>query len=100
MRDADRAFGLVDMLAAGAGRAVGVDLQVTLTDVDIDVLVDHRIDPDRRETCMPPCIGIERADADQAVYASLGLEPAIGIWSTHLKRRRLDAGLLALALFQ
>ena len=38
MGDADGGFGLVDVLAAGALRAHGVDLQVVVVDLDIDVL--------------------------------------------------------------
>ena len=38
MGDADRRFGLVDVLAAGALRAHGVDLQVGILDLDIDLL--------------------------------------------------------------
>ena len=39
VRDADRRVGLVDVLAAGARRAIGVDLEVGLVDLDLaDVL--------------------------------------------------------------
>ncbi len=38
MGDADRRFGLVDVLAAGALRAHGVDLQIVVVDVDVDLL--------------------------------------------------------------
>src|SRR5205807_7976293 len=36
--DADRRFGLVDMLAAGALRAHGLDPQIVALDIDIDIL--------------------------------------------------------------
>ena len=36
--DADRGFGLVDVLAAGALRAHGLDPQIVVLDVDIDIL--------------------------------------------------------------
>ena len=100
MRDADRALRLVDVLPAGARCAIGVDLQVALVDLDLDVVIDHRIHPDAGETGVPPRRGIERADAHQPVHAGLGLQPAIGVRPAHLQRRRLDAGLLALALLQ
>ena len=38
MGDADRGFGLVDMLAAGALRAHRIDLQVRFVDIDVDFL--------------------------------------------------------------
>src|SRR6202044_1994763 len=45
--DADRRFGLVDVLAAGALGAHGLDPQIVLLDVDIDIL-DLRQHRDRR----------------------------------------------------
>ena len=38
VRDADRGIGDVDVLAAGAARPVGVDAQVLVVDLDVDVL--------------------------------------------------------------
>src|SRR4029079_15417275 len=38
MGDADRGFGLVDVLAAGALRAHGLNPQIVVLDVDVDVL--------------------------------------------------------------
>src|SRR5581483_12129088 len=38
MRNADGGLGLVDVLAAGAAGAHGVDLQVGVVDLDVDVL--------------------------------------------------------------
>ena len=45
-----RGFGLVDVLAAGAAGAHGVDAHVALVDVDLDRVVDHREDRHRRRT--------------------------------------------------
>src|SRR5262249_8407957 len=42
--DAHGRVGLVDVLAAGAGGAVGVDAQVGVVDLDLDTLVDQRAD--------------------------------------------------------
>src|ERR1700688_188831 len=36
--DADRGFGLVDVLAAGALRAHGLDAQIVVLDLDVDLL--------------------------------------------------------------
>src|SRR3546814_2015526 len=41
--DSHRRFGLVDVLAAGAGGTVDVGLQVRGVDVDVDVVVDLEI---------------------------------------------------------
>src|SRR5260370_20628993 len=42
MGDAHRRFGLVDVLAAGPRRAVDVDADIFLGDIDLDSVVDHR----------------------------------------------------------
>ena len=99
MRDPDRTVGLVDVLAAGAGRAIGIHLQVGRVDLDLNGVIHHRIDPDAGKTGLPPGVGIERADADKPMNAAFGLQPAIGIRARDLQRRRLDPGLLAFALF-
>ncbi len=91
-------FGLVHVLAAGPAGAHGVDAHVRLLDVDLDAVVDHRIDVHARERGVPAGIRIERRDAHQPVHAVLGLEPAEGVAALHLDGRRLDAGLLALGL--
>src|SRR6185437_530105 len=49
MRDAHRAFRLVDVLAARAARTEHVDAYFLFGNVDFDGLVDHRIDGDGRE---------------------------------------------------
>src|SRR5205085_5985755 len=98
--DADRAVGLVDVLPAGAGGAVGVDAQVLVVDLDLDLLVDDRVDPDGGKAGVPPRVRIERRYADQAVDAALGFEPAIGVDAADLDRRRFDPGALAGTLFE
>ena len=91
MGDAHRAFGLVDMLAAGAGGAIDVDAHILFRDVDLDGLVDHRIDGDAGERCVPPRVGIERRDAHQPVHAGFGLQPAIGILALDQQGGGFDA---------
>ena len=93
--EADRRFGLVDVLAAGPARAQRIGAHVGFLDVDDDAVVDHRIDVDARERRVPARVGIERRDAHQAMHAVLGLEPAEGVAALDLDGRRLDAGLLA-----
>ena len=69
-------------------------------DVDLDAVVDHRIDRDAGKRRVPPRVGIERRDAHQPVHAGFGLQPAVGVVALDLDGRRLDAGLFALRLFQ
>ena len=89
--------GLVDVLAAGARRAVGVDAQVLLVDLDLvgEVLQegDH---VERGEAGLAPVLGVERRDPDQAVHAALGREQAVGEAAPDDEGGREQARLLAL----
>ena len=69
VRDAHRAVGLVDVLAARPRRPVGVHLEVLLVHLDLDGVVDDRGDRDRGEAGVPAPPRVERADAHQAVDA-------------------------------
>jgi hypothetical protein len=100
MRDAHGRIGRVDVLAAGARRTVGVDAAVALVDLDVDRVVDDRIDPDRRERGVTARIAVIGRDADEAVHARFGLQPAIGIVTLDEERRGLDARFFAVMDFQ
>ena len=69
-------------------------------DVDLDAVVDHRKDRDRRKRGVPARVGIERRDPHQPVHAGFGLQPAIGVVARDLDGGGLDAGFFALGLFQ
>ena len=90
--DAHRRVGLVDVLAAGAGGAVGVDAQVGGVDVDLDRVVHFGIDEHAGERGVAAVAGIERRLAHQAVHAGLGAQMAVGIVALDLDRGALDAG--------
>ena len=82
------------MLAAGAGRAVGVDLQVVVVDLHLARLLDHRRDLDAREGRLAAVGGVERREPDEPVHALLGAVEAVGVVAGGAEGRRLDAGLL------
>src|SRR5690606_29657420 len=90
----------VDMLPAGAGRAVNVDAQILLLDLDIDLVIDDGIDADGAEAGMPPRVGIKGRDADKSMHAALGLEPAIGVFARNLDGDGFYPRLFARAFFQ
>ncbi len=100
VRDADRAFRLVDVLAAGAGRAVGVDAQVLVVDFDVYVVVDDRRDPGRGKTGVAARRRIVGRDTHQPVHAAFRLQPTVGVEAGDFQRRRLDAGFFAGAFFE
>src|SRR6185295_11219414 len=98
VRDAHRRVGGVDVLAAGAGGAIGVDAAVALLDVDLDVFVDDRINPYAGKAGVAPRVAVVGRDAHQPVHAGLGLEPAVGVLAFEENGRRFDAGLLPCTL--
>ena len=100
MGDAHRALGLVDVLATGAGRAIGIDPHILLRNVDLDVLVDHRIDGDDWRSWCGGGHWRQGRNPHQAVHAGFGLQPAIGVLALDQDRRRFDARALAFALFE
>ena len=93
--DADGRVGLVHVLAAGAARAVGVDAEVGLVDLDVDVVGDERADDHLRERRVAPVRLVERREAHEPVHAALGLEDPVGVLALDGERRRLEARLLA-----
>ena len=92
--DPYRGVGGVDALAAGAGRAVDVDPDVVVGDVDVVGLLDDRRDVDAGERGLPPRLVVERADAHEAVDAVLAEQRPVRVRHLDLEGDRLDAGLL------
>ena len=58
----------------GPGRAVDVDPQLVLRDVDVVGLLDHRHHLDAGEAGLPAALVVERADPHQPVGARLDAE--------------------------
>src|SRR3989454_2052834 len=98
--DAHRAVGAVDVLAASARGAVGVDAQVSGVDLHLERFVDLGIDEHAGEGRMPARIGIERALTHQAVDAGLSTKLAVRIVAVDLQGRALDARHLAAGALQ
>jgi hypothetical protein len=86
--------GLVDVLAAGAARPVGVDPQVVFVDLDVGLIGQKRGDDHLREGRVPPVSGVERREAYESVDAPLGLEDPVGVLAGDCERRGLEPGLL------
>ena len=90
--------GLVDLLAARAGRAVHVHLDVLVAQLDLAVLGDLGHDLHGGERRVPAAGGVKRADAHEAVDAVFALEEAVGVLAFDHDRRALDAGLVAVEI--
>ena len=85
----------VDVLAAGAARAVRVDPQVLVRDLDLDVFVHLRRDVDRRERGVAALRRVEGGDPDQPVDPHLALQVPVGVVADDVEGRALQARLLA-----
>lgn len=100
MRDAYGRVSGVDVLTTGARRTIGIDAAVAFVDLDLDRVVDNRIDPDRREGGVATRIAVVGRDPHQPVHARFRLQPAIGIVALDEQGRGLDARLFAVMDFE
>ena len=71
--EADGGVGLVDVLAACAAGAVGVDAEVFVLDLDVDVVLQLGHYVQSGEGGVAALVGVEWRDAHEAVDAALGL---------------------------
>ena len=83
VRDADGRVRLVDVLTAGTARAVPVDLQVLVVDVDLAHL-DLRDDVHGGEGGLAAVGRVEGREAHEPVDADLVLEVAVGVFTVEL----------------
>ena len=74
MGNADRALGFIDMLTAGTGGTVGIDLEVIGVKLKVDLL-DLWQYGDRCGRGVYPAAGLRDRDALDAVTAGFKLEP-------------------------
>ncbi len=95
MGDAHRGVGLVDVLPAGAGGAVGVHLQIVVDDLDLAGLLHHRSDLDTREAGLAAVGGVERGEAYEPVHPALGAEQTVRVLPCSAEGGGLDARFLA-----
>ena len=100
MSYAHRRARLVHVLSTRTGRAINIDSQILVADLDVDLFVHYRIDEHRRETRMPARVGVERRDTNQAMHARLWPQKSVGVQPANLQHRTLDAGFFAFALVE
>ena len=98
VRDPDGGVGCVHVLPACTRGPVGIDADLVGWNVDLDRVIDDRVDPDRRERGMPPRLAVEGRDPHKPVHARLGLQPAEHVLALDLVGGGLDARLLARGL--
>src|SRR5258708_31081795 len=83
------------MLTAGPTRAKSIHTEIFRLDVDLDLIVDLRIDEHRRKRRMPARGRIEWRDTHQPMHTDLRLQQPKGVFAVHFERHRLDAGAVA-----
>ena len=89
------------MLAARAGRAVDLHLNVLRTDLDVlGIVRDLRNDLDRGERGLPPRVRVKRRNTHQTVHAVLALEEAVGVLALDEDAGGFDPGLVAVEVVQ
>ena len=95
MRDPDRRVGHVDVLAAGTARAVGINPQVLLVDLNLDVLGQLGPDENRGERGVTARRLVERRDPHKPVDARLRQQQPVGVVTRDGQGRGLDPRLVA-----
>jgi len=88
------------VLAASAGRTVGVGTQVSRVDVDLEGIVDFGINEDRAEAGVAARVRVERRFAHQAVNSRFRTQHAEAVFAGKLDGCRLDAGDVAIGDFE
>ena len=95
MPHADSGLDLVDVLAAVATGTERVPFQVRRVYLDVDRVIDQRIDENGRECGLALALGVERRKAHESVHTILSLEIAVGIVALDLDRGRLYSRLVS-----
>ena len=98
--ETDRRRGLVDLLAAGAGRAVHFHLDVFRPQVDFDAVVDLGHDFDGREGRVTTSLGVEGGDTDEAMYPGLTLHVSVGVLALDEDGGGLEARFIAVEVVE
>ena len=100
MRDAHGGFGLVDVLAASAAGAIGVDLEILVVDLDGGVVFNLRHDfhCGKRGVASAGCV--EWRNAHHAVHAFFALQIAVGVFAFDEHGHALDAGFVAVEIVE
>ena len=100
MRNADGGVRGVYVLPAFARGAVGIDTQILLVDIDLDRVIDFRIDGDGRKRRMSTLCRIERRDANEPMYTGFGKHHSVGEVAADDEGRGFDAGLFTSLNFE
>ena len=88
------------MLSAGAAGTIGIDPQVLIADLHLDLLVNVRHDITGHKGGLTFSCRIERRNTHQTVHAFFRFQIPVSIHSVDLEGHRLHAGFLTLQKIQ
>jgi len=94
MGDTDGRIGNVDVLPSRAAGTEGIDSQIFLIDLQLQLFLRLGESENRSEGGMSPAAGVKGGDPDEPVDPGFRLEMAIGIRPFHGENRPLDSGFL------
>ena len=96
--DPHRRVGGVDVLPARTGRAIGINPNIRRVYLDLDIVIHHRIDPDRAKRCVPLGRRVIGRNPHKTMHAAFGFEPPIGVMAGNLIGGGFDPRLFARCL--
>ena len=86
----------VDVLTACPGGPENIHLDIVGPDIDLNGIIFHQwIHKHGRKRGLAFALGVERADAHQAMHTVFTFHPAVGIGTYHFDAGRFDTGFLA-----
>src|SRR5712671_1486269 len=100
MRNAHGSLDFVDVLAALAASAEGIDAQIFRANSDFDFVVHFRNDEDRSKRSVAARGLVKGRNANEAVHARFADQHAIGVFTGELDGGVLDAGFFAGSLIE
>ena len=88
------------MLSTGTAASVGIDTDVVIVDLYIQVFLDIRHNIAGYEGSLAFACCIERRNTDKTVYTFLGFEIAVSILSVDLEGNGFDTGFIAVEVIK
>ena len=88
------------MLSTGAGASVGINTQIIIIDIQVNIFFDFGHNIQRYKGCLSLALCIEGRNTHQTVHTFFGLQVSISIETVDLEGHRLDACLVPVQIIQ
>src|SRR6185503_15870503 len=93
-------IGSVDMLAAGTCCSIGIDTEIFVLNIDLDVFIDFWINKQGSERGVAPGSLIKGRDPHKPVNTSFSSKQPVGILAFNSKSNALQSSFLAWLIFE